>query len=53
MSPGSIYVVTPISAHTKITMKRQNDILSAVFDRVGEDGMGVEDGKEGGIELYT
>lgn len=29
-------VVTLISAHTKITMKRQNDILSAVFDRVVE-----------------
>lgn len=52
MSPGSIYVVTPVSAHTKIPMKRQNDILSAVFDRV-EDGVGVEDGKEGGTELYT
>lgn len=34
-------------------MKRQNDISSAVFDRVVEDGVGVEDGKEGETELYT
>lgn len=53
MSLGSIYVITPISSHKGITMKRQDGILSTVFDRVGGDGVGVEGGKEEGTELYT
>ena len=36
MALGSIYVIAPISSHKGITMKRQNGILSTVFDRVGE-----------------
>lgn len=36
-----------------ITMKRQNGILSAVFDRAGEDGVGVKDGLDEGTELHT
>lgn len=47
MSPGSIY------AHKGITIKRQNGVLSAVFDRVWRDGVGVEGGKKEGTELYT
>ena len=53
MSPGSVYVVTPISSHKGITTKRQNGILSALFDRAGGDGVGAESGKEEGTELYT
>lgn len=47
MSPGSIY------ACKGITIKRRNGVLSAVFDRVGGDGVGVAGGKKEGTELYT
>lgn len=47
MSLGSIY------ACKGITIKRQNGILSAVFDRVGGDGVGGKGGKKERTELYT
>lgn len=53
MSLGSIYVVAPISSHKGITMKIQDGLLSAVFDRVAGDGVGVDGGKENETELYT
>lgn len=52
MSPGSVYVVAPISSHKGITLKWQNGILSALFDRAGGDGVGAESGKEEGTELH-
>lgn len=50
---GSVYVVTPISPHKGIKRKGKMAFLSALFDRAGGDGVGAEDGKEEGTELYT
>lgn len=43
---NSLHMAVPISSRKRITMKRQNGILSAMFDRVWGDGVEVESGKE-------